>query len=142
MLLQRTCSSDGPADTEPAFGFSLVNSNEEVKPLLNTRSGHVVCLCENDAVWWECVRFPFTDKLIALLRVAYICLRLHQPLVSNLDIPRLVGLFDLAFHTQSIQSDVHANDCNGVVPRLPSTSICLAVSCRSAHTAFVSTTWI
>lgn len=98
-LLRRTCSSDGPADTEPVFGFSLVNSNEEVKPLLNTWSGHVVCLCDDDAVGWDCVRLPFKDKLIALLRFVYICLRLHQPLVSNLDIPRLVGLFDLPSHT-------------------------------------------
>ena len=99
-LLLRTCSSDCPADTEPVFGFSLVNSNEEVKPLLNAWSGHVVCLCENDAVGWDCVRLPFRDKLIALLRFVYICLRLYHPLVSNLDTPRLAGLFDLPFHTQ------------------------------------------
>ena len=130
-LLQRTCSSDGPADTEPVFGFSLVNSNEEVKPLLNTWSGHVGCLCENGAVVWDCTRLPLKGKLIALLRFVYICLRLHQPLVSSLDIPRLVGLFDLAFHTQLIQSAIRANDCYGVVLQVGAK--CYDLSCREVQ---------
>lgn len=70
---------------------SLVNSSDVAKPLRGACPGHVACFCEKAAACAECAR---SDGYAVLLRCVYSCLRLLQPLVSNLDMPHKVGLFD------------------------------------------------
>ncbi len=83
-----TCFCDAAEDADAVPGSSLVNSSDVEKHLLRPWLGHVCCLYEKDRACDERLAWiALADTCEVLLRWTYMCLRLLQPLLSNLDMP-------------------------------------------------------